>query len=307
MPRWLVTLFGGILVLALLAWVGWSYLTRQEAVPDVSNYALDLAEIRALAGRLEGARPLRVRSEVVGESALPRAAVFAGESFEPHPILHQVFQVVFPDGFVLVDVGCDEEYLMTAMGGGSFDDEAHAAVQASIGEARAIVVTHEHGDHLQGLARYEPAEALVGRLSLTREQLANTAALDEMAFSAPLREALEPLEYGTYHALVPGVVLVKAAGHTPGSQLVYVALADGRELLLIGDVAWHLDQIAELHYRPRLVTNFFLGEDRQAVLHQFRALHDLREQQPALHVIVSHDRDQRTRLIRDGVIAAGFE
>ncbi len=147
----------------------------------------------------------------------------------------------------------------------------------------------------------------MGRLRLTREQLANTAALDEMAFPAPLREALEPLEYGTYHALVPGVVLVKAAGHTPGSQLVYVALADGRELLLIGDVAWHLDQIAELHYRPRLVTNFFLGEDRQAVLHQFRALHDLREQQPALHVIVSHDRDQRTRLIRDGVIAAGFE
>ena len=48
--------------------VAWQHLTRREAVPEASSYALDLAEIRALAGRMEGPRPLWVRSELVGES-----------------------------------------------------------------------------------------------------------------------------------------------------------------------------------------------------------------------------------------------
>jgi hypothetical protein len=148
--RWLATLLGALAIVALLALGVWSYLTRREAPPEESSYAFDLSEIRALAGRLEGPLPLRVRSEVTGESALPRAAVFAGESFDPHPILHQVFQIVFPHGYVLVDGGCDEEYLMASMRGGSFHGEGYAAVQASIGGARSIVITHEHGDHLQG-------------------------------------------------------------------------------------------------------------------------------------------------------------
>ncbi|MFQ5745473.1 MAG: hypothetical protein ACE5HV_18115, partial [Acidobacteriota bacterium] len=66
-------------------------------------------------------------------------------------------------------------------------------------------------------------------------------------------------------------------------------------------------QISELHYRPRLVTDFFLGEDRRAVLHQLRALHALHEAELQLSIVVSHDVDQRKRLIRDGAIGEGFE
>jgi glyoxylase-like metal-dependent hydrolase (beta-lactamase superfamily II) len=32
----------------------------------------------------------------------------------------------------------------------------------------------------------------------------------------------------------PGVVLIKAAGHTPGSQMVHVRLASGKEVMLVG-------------------------------------------------------------------------
>jgi len=46
-------------------------------------------------------------------------------------------------------------------------------------------------------------------------------------------------------------------------------------MLLIGDVAWYLDQILNEHYRPRLITDLILGEDREAVLHQMRALKDV--------------------------------
>ena len=70
--------------------------------------------------------------------------------------------------------------------------------------------------------------------------------------------SLTPLEYDHYYAAAPGIVLVKAPGHTPGSQLVFVKLASGKELLFIGDVAWHMDQIRQLWYRPRLVTDFYI-------------------------------------------------
>ena len=122
----------------------------------------------------------------------------------------------------------------------------------------------------------------------------------------PLRKRVTPLAYDHYHALAPGVVLVKAPGHTPGSQLVYVALANGRRLLFVGDVAWHMDQIRELWYRPRLVTDVFLGEDRDAVMGELRKLRDVGAANPMLQIVVSHDVDQRAELLAQGVLGERF-
>jgi len=37
------------------------------------------------------------------------------------------------------------------------------------------------------------------------------------------------IDYDGYFPLAPGVALIKAAGHTAGSQMVFVTLASGRE------------------------------------------------------------------------------
>ena len=68
----------------------------------------------------------------------------------------------------------------------------------------------------------------------------------------------------------------------------------------------NLDQIRDLHYRPRLVTDWFLGEDRNAVLHQFRALHDLMAAEPAIELVPSHDPEVRARLVGAGVLKEGL-
>jgi glyoxylase-like metal-dependent hydrolase (beta-lactamase superfamily II) len=117
---------------------------------------------------------------------------------------------------------------------------------------------------------------------------------------------MEPLPDRPVLGLAPGVVLVKAPGHTPGSQLVYVRLQDEREYLFIGDVAWHLDQITKLHYRPKLVTDWFLGDDRRAEHSQFRAIHELMRTNPQLLVVVSHDPDERKRFLAYGALIDGF-
>jgi glyoxylase-like metal-dependent hydrolase (beta-lactamase superfamily II) len=248
-----------------------------------------------------------LHSALVAEASLPRAAVFAGEGFEAHPMVHQVFQIVYPHGFVLVDTGFPPDYLDESMGGGTFHQAAWQSVRDALGRARAVVITHEHGDHVAGLAHAAAPEALPSRVRLTVPQLANDTELDRAGIPPALRARLEPLPAETPRALLPGIVLVPAAGHTPGSQLVYVRLADGTELLLLGDVAWHMDQLRQLHYRPRLVTDWFLGEDRGAVMAQWRTLHGWITAHPEVHLVVSHDADQRRELIASGILKDGLE
>ena len=301
--------FAVLMVVALVAIGAYFYLTAREAVPETSSYALDLSEIRRLADSLPGPKPLRVNSELVAEAALPKGAIFAGESLRTdHRMVHPVFQIAYADRFLLLDSGFDPE-MHQAMAEGSglpFHDDAWQRVQDAFPRAEAIVLTHEHADHMKGLAVYPDPEALVGRVRFNEAQLANTERMDAVEMPQVLRET-EPLAYDPYLALAPGVVLIRAAGHTPGSQLAYVALADGRELLFIGDVAWHMDAIRNLHYRPRIVTNHFLNEDRAAVLAQFRRLHALDRDHPEVTIVVSHDPQRYEAFIGQGLIGARFE
>lgn len=292
----------------VIAWGIGTYLLGRTEVPATSTYALDLDEVRRVAGSLMGARPLRVNHEQIAEGSLPRGAIYAGETLRTSvPTVHGAYQVVYADGFGVIDSGFDEPAFKQMNPDGPFLPEGYAAVQRALGDAKWAVITHEHGDHIGGVARFSDPKKLADHLLLTKEQLGNREALDAVRFPAELERQLHPLAYERYHALAPGVVLVKAPGHTPGTQMIYVQLASGKELLFLGDVAWQMDQIRELWYRPRLVTDFFIGEDRDAVLAQFRTLHDLAEREPDVQLVVSHDREQRRELVAAGLLGAHFE
>lgn len=313
--KWVRIAGVGLGGLALLAWLAYWWLLGPAPVPGESDYFVDAQLVQASGvASLPGERPVRVNAQLVAEADLPRAAIMAGESLsEPHRMVHVAYQIVWANGdFVLIDAGFGRAYHREQMSGApeGFFQDGYDAVQRALGRARYIVTTHEHGDHIGGIARYPQPLDLVGRLLMPPEQLDNSEQLATVDFPDTLRDALRDapltLEYARYYALAPGVVLIRAPGHTPGSQMVYVELASLERLLLIGDVAWHMDPIRQLRYRPRLVTDLFLGEDRDAVLAQYRRLHEI-DAGGRVAVIPSHDAQRREELIATGLLGREFE
>ncbi len=98
-------------------------------------------------------------------------------------------------------------------------------------------------------------------------------------------------------------------GHTPGSQMVFITLESGEELLLIGDIVWTMGSIENLKTRPVLTQYVVFKpnyEDRDAIKRQVRALHDLMLAEPDLTIIPSHDRVYLKSLPADGPIVWGL-
>lgn len=293
-----------VVVLVVASAAAWSWLTAREPFPATSSYRIDLDALDALAREGDGALPVAVQHELVAIAGLPRAAVFAGESFDEHPMVHGGYRIAYADGrSVVVDAAFGEDGLAMFLYPGRYDARAFDKLVETMLAADAVVLTHEHFDHLAGLGQVEDVETLAPRLVLNPEQLASAEA--QQYLSEDLRSRIEPVDYAEAMQVAPGVVLLRAPGHTPGSQIVYVRPASGPALLLIGDVAWDLDQIRNEHYRPRLVTDLVLGEDRDAVLNQMRALKDLLGSDRVV-VVSSHDVDERRRLIDAGVLEEGI-
>lgn len=288
------------LLLVALTIAGVYYLGSEE-VPEESAYDLNLPQLRSLARSLPGALPTEIRFENVADGGMPRAGLLAGESFDIQDMGRPVFQVRHPDDtFVLIDVAYDRASHEEMFSPESYSDAVWSRVVRVMENADQIVVTHEHGDHMGGLVAHPRPEKIADQIRLNIEQADAPRPVDT-ELPAALLERIDPLDYADAMPIAPGVVLKRAAGHTPGSQMVFVALADGREFLFLGDVVWNLDAITMLKYRPRLITDLVIDEDRAAVLDQIRALRTVYDE-ARVALVVSHD----ARTLESNGLIEGF-
>jgi glyoxylase-like metal-dependent hydrolase (beta-lactamase superfamily II) len=173
--------------------------------------------------------------------------------------------------------------------------------------ATHIVITHEHPDHIGGIIAHPQIAPVLSHTQLTEEQIKHPDKMFGLKFPDGALNGYQPLQYERYHALAPGVVLIKAPGHTPGSQMVYVKRADGTEILFLGDIAWRFASVETLAARPRLTSDYFLSEDRDAVLLQLAELKRLHDTEPGLKMVAGHDGEQMADLVSAGVIVKGFK
>lgn len=304
MPVWMRRSLVAVALLAVFVGAAYYWLLVESRVPAGAGYELDIERVRRVAGAMPGERPVAVEVERVASFAFPATAIVAGDGWTPREMPIFAYRLVYPGGSIVVDTALDR-----AIGGdnlASFDEDAYSRVRAALSEASAIVITHEHMDHIGGLTAHPDLAAVLPSARLTRRQLEEPERSLPASFPNGALEGYEPLDVDGVHGLAPGVVLLSAPGHTPGSQMVYVARADGAELLFIGDVAWKLRNIELLRQRARLVTWLFLGEDRGAVFGQLAALRALREAEPGLAIVPGHDGEVVDRLVREGTLRGGF-
>jgi glyoxylase-like metal-dependent hydrolase (beta-lactamase superfamily II) len=290
--------------LAVILGAAYYWLIVESHVPMDAAYTLDINEIRRMAAEAPGEKPTSIEVEEVGSFRFPASAIVAGDGWEPRDLPVYSYRLVYPDRSVIIDTTLDRTLDDGNMVG--FDPQAYARVGAAMSQASLIIVTHEHFDHIGGLMLHPDLAAILPAARLTREQLADPEKSLPAKFPEGALKDYQPLEYEKYHLIAPGVVLIKAPGHTPGSQMVYVQTADGKEVLFIGDVAWHFRNIEVLRERARLVTWLFLKEDRTAVFGQFAALKRLHGDQPGIHIVPGHDGQVIDRLIAAGVLKKGF-
>jgi glyoxylase-like metal-dependent hydrolase (beta-lactamase superfamily II) len=306
---WLRRIGITLLVLAGIGAAAYWYYVADGAVPAVATYKTDVAGWRALVADDTAQLPNSIHVEYVGQDAVPLGAMQAGAAFKDYPRVRASFQINGPAGSVIIDTAMDKEIAAKAQRGpqASFDEQAYGRMIAAMGVATKVAVTHEHPDHIGGVARFPLPERLAERLVLTRAQYEGMgpAAVDGKVPAAFANAQI--LDLTAPAKVAPGVVMIPAAGHTPGSVMFYVKLADGREVLFIGDIAWVLSNIKTLTTRPRFTQQFFMkGEDRAAVADQIRALHDLAVAEPKIAIVPAHDEPVITGLVTAGLFQRQF-
>jgi hypothetical protein len=85
--------------------------------------------------------------------------------------------------------------------------------------------------------------------------------------------------------------------------MAYVALESGKEYLLIGDAAWHMDGVRLVRGKDAP----WITEDENAVLDQLRWLNDLSRAEQNLFIVASHDNEEHNELIQKGILGKQLE
>lgn len=294
------------LIPSLLALIiaGYYVLFMQSPSVDRSEFKIDIEGMRELTTEPnQGASgPVALNSIVIGEGSFPSAAIVAGDSlFSKTTLVFVSYQLTYADGSELIlDTAQDESLHNEFYEGEPFYSQRFDIMQTAMKRAKWIVATHEHVDHVGGIAQSPFFEEIKDQVFLSEEQI-NGPTIEAARFPEGNLEKLNPLKYDGLHRIAPGVVLQKAPGHSVGSQLIYVRMQSGQEFLFIGDIAWGQKNITEQTGRPALVSWLFLNEDRNQVAHQLKALLEMQNQYPEIQLVVAHDSQNLKKLIQNGV------
>lgn len=295
-------------IVALASFFWWAAL--DGAAPRQNNSTFDIAAYRALIAGDDDDGPESVRVEFVTNDFVPRFTTEVGAFGGDFEMTLTAFQLTSESGNVVIGGAVDNAIAaqLAQTESAEFVQGGYSAILSAMTEAVAIVTTHEHLDHIIGIARHPDPPAIAPALELTAEQIAilpkfaPPEGLHPELANLPATDADRPLR------IAPGVVMHATPGHSPGSVVIYARRRDGQEYLFTGDIVWAMSNIENLKSKPKFLEWVMddFKEDRPRVQQQIRDLHDLQVAEPDLIIVPSHDRAYLDGLVATGAIGDGF-
>lgn len=311
MMKWFI---GVILLLVTIFGVLFWWLLLSGTPPKQASNVFPIKEWRELVRIDKNRGPNSIVWHEVNSDLAPSWVVQAGRFGRELPMTMGGLELKwrYSDGeevgISVVIGGAVDEITATAMQQSdqwNFSQAAYDSLTSAMLNAQQVLITHEHLDHVMGIARHPNIDELAPKLKLNESQLSALGQFTIDGMLPPSLEKKEPEDFSKPVRIAPGVVVAPAAGHTAGSQVIYIRRADDVEILVIGDIVWNAENIKALKPRPML-TQFVVfdpKEDRAKIENQIRALHDLAVAEPRLIILPAHDRDLHERLVAKGVLA----
>jgi glyoxylase-like metal-dependent hydrolase (beta-lactamase superfamily II) len=301
--RWLVrTVIGLILVAAGGLWWAHRAIDEERApLPVVKDIA---------ASRVMDDQPLRLSVINTASQAMARSGVLDpaldADTQQPYVMSHPSFVLEWADGrILLIDTGMTPDQAVAfgkpiQMLRDAQPMEPHRSTADALGidaaRVRGIIFTHPHTDHTGGIAEvcaHAGHDIPVFMTSAQAERPNYTtrpglAQIRDSGCARPVR-----LDGGPLMPVpgFPGIFVIDAGGHTPGSQIILAQVGSGdvmKRYAFVGDIVNNRDGIEHDIPKPWVYRTFIVpeSEPRQQELRRF--LKQL-EDEAGTTPLISHD------------------
>jgi glyoxylase-like metal-dependent hydrolase (beta-lactamase superfamily II) len=293
-------------LLALVVLIGLPYywLLLDNRPGDAKAKPITIGQLRTLAAALPGPAPNAVELELIAFRRVPGTLFAAGTGFKRRLIGVMAWRLPVPGGKpIVIDSGFGRSIAAT-MDLEKFYGDAQDRTDQAMREAGLILVTHEHSDHEGGLIALHDRAVLTKAL-LNPSQISGNRWTELLPWGKEQRPS-PALSGGAPRAVAPGVVVIPAPSHSPGSQMIFVRLGDGREFLFTGDIATMAKSWQALRARSRLIGDFIVHEDRGEVYAWLRTIRVLKATDPGLVVLPGHDFESVVDPHRPSGVHLGF-
>lgn len=294
-----------IVIFALLLGAPYYWYFIDNSGGEGATKQIDIAELRRLAASIPGEAPYAVEVEMSAFRRIPGNLLVAGSGIKRKLAGYMSFRLPVRGAKPVVIDSAMNAIDASVTSAEQFKPDIQARVERNLDQAGLILVTHEHPDHLGALVDHGGA-ALMQHAWLNPGQLPPSRPAAALRWK-PGQIPVARITGTAPQAVAPGVVVIPAPNsHTPGSQLIFVRLTDGREFLFAGDIASFTQNWQEQRGRSRFVQGWFAPENRGEVFAWLKAIRALKTAAPALIVVPGHDFEWLENPLNHTGVKVGF-